>query len=725
MEKYKESTLSIAERVNDLIKRMTLEEKVGQMCQVDGRNDTENWVYNKHIGSFLHVTGDDIFKIQKMASETRLGIPILFGIDAIHGHAFHSGATVFPTQLAMSSSWNPNLLEKVAEVTAKEVSLTGMHWTFSPVLCIARDVRWGRVDETFGEDPYLISILGKSMVKGYQGDDLSDEYRVMACAKHYAALGETQGGRDSSEADVSERKLRSIFLPPFKTAVEEGCATIMAAYEAIDGVPSSANKLLLKKILKEEWGFKGFVVTDWNNVGLMITHQKITPSYKEASKLAIEAGNDMIMSTPTFYENAINLVKEGLVDEKIIDESCKKILEYKFKLGLFDKKRFFDKEEASKIIGCKEHKKLSYEAALESIVLLENNNKTLPLSKKIKKIAVIGPNADNVQSQLGDWSFGTREHPEIPTLDYHPEYDISSIVTVLEGIQRIGKKNNIEIKYEKGCDVINEKNHNIEEAVKIAKDCEAIVLVLGDTNTLYGEFRDRINTNLTGAQELLFEELRKLNIPLIVVLLNGKPLMISKIKENANAILEAWNPGNEGGNAVASILFGDYNPLGKLTMSFPKHIGQQPTFYNQMPGWHGGRYIEMTAEPLYPFGYGLSYTKYEYSNLRVEKKSSNSEQELKVSVDIKNIGDIKGTEIVQVYVNDVYSSVTTPVKELKGFERVYLNPEEIKTVKIIIPINSLSLINQYNQEVVEKGEFEIMVGSSSKDCDLLKTTIEI
>jgi len=400
---YTDPSKSPKERTKDLISKMTLEEKIGQMCQIDGNENAEFWIKERNIGSFLHVRGEKAINLQKMATEeTRLGIPLLFGIDAIHGHAFHSGATVFPSQLALSSSWNPQLVEKVGNITAKEVSVTGLHWTFSPVICLARDIRWGRVDETFGEDPYLAGKLAAAMIRGYQGEDLSHPESILACAKHFIAYGETQGARDASESDVSERKLRSIFLPPFKDAVDAGCATFMVAYQAIDGVPCSANKWLLKDVLKDELGFEGIVITDWDNVGHMHNLQKIASTMKESCEIAIKAGNDMIMSTPDFFENAVGLVKEGVIPESLIDEACSRILEIKFKLGLFDHKRYPDSDKYKIYMGCSEHIQASYESALESIVLLKNNDNILPISDKIKKIAVIGPNADDVQAQLGD-----------------------------------------------------------------------------------------------------------------------------------------------------------------------------------------------------------------------------------------------------------------------------------------------------------------------------------
>ncbi len=725
-QRYQDASHSPQDRTLDLLSRMTLEEKIGQMCQVDGRHDPETWIQERHIGSFLHVTGGEPERLQKLASETRLGIPILFGIDAIHGHAFQNGATVFPTQLALASSWNPQLLEEVARVTAVEVLSTGLHWTFSPVLCIGRDTRWGRIGETFGEDPYLIGVLAAAMIRGYQGEKLSDPCSILACAKHFAAYGESLGGRDSAESEVSERKLRSIFLPPFKEAVRAGCATFMAGYNAIDGTPCSASRRLLTEILREEWGFSGFVVSDWNNVGHLHTTQKVASTLEEACEMALHAGNDMIMSTPEFYNTAIRLVKEGRIKEGVIDAACSRILQLKFRLGLFDDKRYPDKSRTADVLGCNAHREKAYEAALESMVLLKNHEGTLPFSDKIKRIALIGPNCDNVQSQLGDWSFGAREFEliAVPTLDYHPEYDVSPIITLREGIRRRACEN-VQVVYEKGCDLLDESSHSIGRAIKIADESDAIIAVVGDTNILNGETRDRTSLELTGAQQDLLCALKQTGKPLVVVLVCGKPLTVPWIAANADAVLLAWNSGMEGGRAVADLLFGDHNPCGKLAISFPRHIGQLPVYYNQLPGWHGGTYVEMDSEPLYAFGYGLSYTQFIYTDLQVSLTETGAGGVLTASVKIRNAGTREGMEIVQLYVHDVYSSVTTPVKVLKGFQRAALKSGQESTVTITVPVSALSLIDRQCREVLEPGEFEIMVGSSSRDEDLLRQLVTV
>ena len=717
---YKDPQRSVEERVEDLLSRMTLEEKVGQMCQLDGRKEPERWLREKHLGSFLHVTGEVTNELQRLAEQSRLGIPILFGIDAIHGHAFWPTATVFPTQLGLSCSWNPELIEESGRITAKEASYTGMHWTFSPVLGTARDLRWGRIDETFGEDPYLIGVLGSALIRGYQGDDLADPHTILACAKHYAGYSGTQGGRDASEAEFSKRQLRSLFLRPFRDAVKAGCATLMVAYQAIDGVPCSANRWLLRDVLKEEWGFEGFVVTDWNNVGWMHTLQNVCATMEEAVQLAAEAGNDMSMSTPDFADTAVRLVQSSKLDVAHIDEACRRILRLKFKLGLFDQNRYADLGGSKEIVGCAEHRRVALESAYESIVLLKNQDNLLPLSDDLERIAVIGPNADDVKAQLGDWVSWSGQLEEADGAPRPRE----SIVTVLDGIQkRVGPTCRVD--YCKGCDVLDPSTENIAAAAELARESDVAIVVVGDNLPLTGEGHDRANLDLSGGQQQLLEAIRATGTPMVVLLVNGKPLSIPWVAEHAEAILEAWNPGMEGGTAIAGILFGDRNPSGKLTISFPYHVGQQPVYYNQIPGWHGGKYVDMPAEPLFAFGYGLSYTSFAISNLKLQNKELAAGETVRVEVDVENTGEQEGTAVVQLYVNDVYSSVTTPVKELKAFQRVELKPGEKRTVLLEVPYERLALVNQDLEAVVEPGEFEIMVGGSSRDQDLLKDRFEV
>jgi len=712
---YMNPRLPVDERVEDLLGRMTLEEKVGQLTQLDGRENPEEALREKHVGSFLWIFGEETVKLQKMAQKTRLGIPLIFGIDAIRGHAFWPGATVFPTQLAMSCSWNPEMLERVGRITAKETILTGPHWTFSPVCGTTRDLRWGRVDETCGEDPYLIGKMVAALVRGYQGDDLSDPDSILACPKHYAGYSETRGGRDASEGDVTRRKLLSVFLPPFRAACEAGAGSYMTAYQAIDGVPCSSSRWLLTEVLREQWGFDGFVVTDWDNVGRMHWQQKVCATMEEAAERAVKAGNDMMMSTPDFWEGCIRAVHSGRLPDELVDEACRRVLRMKFRLGLFEDKRYPDMDRAEEVIGCAEHVDYALEAARQSLVLLKNEGDLLPLGNGLESIAVIGPNADDVDAQFGDWALTSwHDHGAV-----HPRENVS---TVLDGIrQRAG----CEVTYRRGCHVMDPEDEDIEPAVQAAARADVAVLVLGDTVALNGEQRDRATLDLTGAQEKLLHAVHATGTPVVLVLINGKPLSIPWAAGNVPAILVAWNPGMKGGTAVAEVLFGDVNPSGKLTTSWPRHVGQQPVYYNRVPGWHAERYADMTAEPLFAFGDGLSYTTYRCADLRLEADELTADDTLVAEVDVENVGDRAGVEVLQLYTNDLYSSHTTPEKELKTFARVALEPGERKTVRLEVPCARLALINEKLEEVVEPGEFEVMVGPSSRDERLLKTTLTI
>jgi beta-glucosidase len=726
---YRDPSRAVEERVQDLLSRMTLEEKVGQMCQMNGQRDPERWVRDRGFGSLLHTLGEETQDLQRMAAESRLGIPVLFGIDAIHGHAFWHAATVFPTQLGLSCAWNPELVWEVGRITAREVSATGIRWTFSPVLGTARDLRWGRIDETFGEDPYLIGVLGGALIRGYQGDSLSEQTpgqrlgdpdAILACAKHYAGYPGTRGGRDASEGDITRRGMLSLYLQPFRDAAESGCATFMTAYHSIDGLPCTADRWLLWDVLKEQWGVDGFVVTDWNNVGRMHEEQKVCATLEAAVQRAAEAGNDMIMTTPEFYELAIQLVRAGKLDVAHIDEACRRILRKKFELGLFDENRYVELEAGAEAIGCAAHRKVALESAYQSIVLLRNEAGLLPLSDDVRRIAVIGPNADDPQAQLGDWVSWSGQ------LGKHVRARArESIVTVLDGIRDRGGSG-CRVEYHRGCDVLDPEDADIAGAVQCAAGADVAILVVGDDLRLTGETRDRADLDLSGRQQELLEAVHGTGTPMVVVLINSKPLSIPWVAGHAHAVLEAWNPGLEGGTAVAGILFGDRNPSAKLTLSFPVHVGQLPVYYNQVPGWHGDqRYVDMPREPLYAFGYGLSYTTFAYSNLRLRSNELSPGEAVHVEVDVENTGTRVGTEIVQLYVNDVYSSVTTPIKELKAFQRIELAPGEVKTVSLEVPYERLALVNRELETVVEPGEFDVMVGSSSRDVDLLKATFVV
>jgi len=720
---YKDKTRTVAERVNDLLERMTLEEKIGQMMQISftsvSRKEAEEWVTERCAGSFLHTLGDDARHLQKLALSTRLGIPLLFGIDAVRGHALHNGATIFPTQLAMACSWNPELIRMAGRVTAREVSADGLHWTFSPILCLGRDLRWGRINETFGEDPYLTGVLAASIIQGYQGDSLSDADSILACAKHYIAYGEGTGGRDAYDSQISIRKVREVFLPPFRKAVEARCATFMSSYQSIDGTPVTANKKVLRKLLKDELGFEGFVVTDWDNTLSLIVNQHVAGDMETAARKAVEAGNDMIMNTNAFYDAALKLAGEGVIPVELIDDAVRRILKMKFELGLFDGKAYTQPGTNTDAIGCEEHLAVALDLTRECIVLLENRNNTLPLAEMVKKIAVIGPNADNIQSQFGDWTFLSHPTPkphEVPKLP---------VRTFLSGIMELAEKRGISVTYHRGCDIMNKDDEDIAGAVECASTADVVIAVVGDCLEQNGEYKDRADLALSGSQQKLLESLKQCGKPLIVILVNGKPLAIPWVAKNADAVLETFNSGLFGGKAAAEIIFGEVNPSGKLPISFPYHSGQLPVYYNHLPGWHGGRYMDMPEKPLYSFGYGLSFTSYEYSNLHLSHTACSADDTVTVSVDVTNKGPYDGKETVQLYVKDVISSVVTPVKQLKGFMKTEIKSGETKTVKIDLPVRELFIIDENENQVVEPGEFEILVGPDSRDESLLKAVLTV
>ena len=730
--------------IEELISKMTVEEKAAQMLQVPvsvvGMDEARKWA-KKGVGSFLNVLGDDMKELSELScKKSRLKIPTIFGIDAVHGHCLNKDATIFPSQLGMACSWNKELVEKIGRVTATEVATEGIQWTFSPILCLARDPRWGRTNETFGEDKYLSGELGVSIIKGYQGEDLSDDTAIIACAKHFIAYGEATGARDSYDTEIAMRKIRDEFLPPFKKAVDAGCATFMTAYGSIDGVPLTANEEVLKGLLRDELGFDGFVVTDWDTVNALINRQKVCGNHGDASRVAAKAGNDMIMSTLEFYDAVIKEVKEGRLDEKCLDDAVRHILTIKYKLGLWEKPL---KKGIPGSIGCEEHHDVALEAAREGVVLLKNNG-ILPLDteKKIRKIAVIGPNSDDIRAQYGDWTYFT--HP-VPGIEKEPQRPYR---TLLEGVMEQIEGTDIEVCYSYGCSVnrryyyegnyagipefmemcYRDNDHDAEfykemplitEAASVARDCDVIILALGDNYNQTGEYNDRADLNLSGMQEALVRVLKTLNIPIVTVLISSKPLTITKVVKASEAVICAFNGGMYGGKAVAEAIFGKINPCGRLPISFPVMTGQVPVYYNQFPGWHEGRYVDCPKDPLFAFGEGLSYTRFEYSDLAFDKKTKT------VSVKVKNTGKIKGTEVVQVYVNDVVSSVMTAVKNLAGFKRVEIAPGRTKTVKIKLSDDAFSVVLPDNSSVIEPGDFEIMAGHSSKDKDLIKITVTL
>ena len=716
---YRNPALPVEERVADLLGRMTLEEKIGQIMLWDARVEDLSFVEKFQPGSLLHVLGEKVNRAMDLTARTRLGIPLLIGEDGIHGHSFWKGATIFPTQLAMAASWNPDLLEQVGRATAEEMAPTGIHWTFSPVLCLSRDLRWGRTGETFGEDPYLIGELGAALVRGYQGRGLDDPAAVLATAKHFAGYSETQGGRDSSEADISRRKLRSFFLPPFERAVRAGAMTFMTGYQSMDGLPSTANRWLLTEVLKDEWDFRGVLVTDWDNVGRLVHEQKVCATFADAAVVALRAGNDIIMTTPQFHQGALEAVRSGRLSEAEIDGPCARLLALKFRMGLFENPRRADLARAAAEIARPEHRAVNLEAARQSLILLQNDG-LLPLDpSKLTSIAVVGPNADDDQQQLGDWSLGSSQHP--PEAGKHPR---ERTTTVLDGIRALAPAG-CEVRYERGCSITDDDLSGIPAAVAAAQAADATVVVVGDHLNFVGETLSTATLELQGGQAALLDALEKTGRPLILVLVNSKPLVLPPAAKRAAAILEVFNPGMEGGLALAEALFGVLNPSGKLTISIPVHVGQQPVFYSQVRGQHGDRYADLTQEPLFPFGHGLSYTQFRYSDLRLDSSTLERGGSLTVSVEVENIGPRAGIEVVQVYVSDLVTSATWVDKALKGFARLYLEPGQKQTAQVELPWEAFQIVNAEGRSLVEAGEFEVRVGPSSRERDLLKVLLRV
>lgn len=690
---YRNPKLPTEERIADLLGRMTLEEKVGQMMQLDARSgDLDDLIVNKHVGSILHTSPSDLPKaVETVNAKTRLGIPLVIGDDCIHGYSFWPGATIFPEQLGMATTWDSEKVQAAGRATAEEVSATGVHWTFSPVLCIARDTRWGRVGETFGEDPYLIGEMASSIVKGYQGGAKAGEPlakdAILACAKHFAGYSETQGGRDASEADLSHRKLESWFLPPFERVAKEGCGTFMLGYESIEGVPVTFNKWLLSDKLRGAWNYQGTLITDWDNVGRSVWEQKVKPDYVQAAADAVKSGNDLVMTTPKFYEGAIEAVKTGLLDESLIDAAVARILALKFRLGLFEDPRLPDQKRIDAVIGSEEHQQLNLEVAREAVALLKNDG-SLPFNVAgAKRIAVVGPLADDAQTQLGDWAGSSGQINWMP--DGHPR---EMITTVLDGFKQLAPE---------GCEVVYSRGANIVdlvpdpegefypdgqprpkigvsakidrallgEAVENARKSDLIVAVVGDVIQAIGEGCSTATLELLGGQNALIDALsnvaRETGKPFVVVLVSSKPQVLPASvigtngvivdetpAEGTSALLWAPSPGMKGGQAIAEIILGETEPSGRLPITFPRHAGQLPVYYNQIRGQHGNRYADLTQNPAFAFGEGLSYTTFEYGDptiTNVPESGIFAETDtVHAEITLTNTGDRKGTEVVQL-----------------------------------------------------------------------------
>ena len=720
MPPYRNPALSVDERVADLVSRMTLEEKVGQLLMLDARGEDLSFVNTRQPGALLHILGAKIGRAMDLAAKNRLGIPLLIGEDGIHGHSFWKGANIFPTQLAMAASWSPELLERVGRVTAEEMAPTGIHETFSPVLCLTRDVRWGRTGETFGEDPYLIGELGVALIRGYQGKGLDDPTAVVATAKHYAGYSETQGGRDASEADISRRKLRSYFLPPFERAARAGAMMFMTGYQSMDGVPSTASKWLLREVLKDEWGFPGVLVTDWDNVGRLVHEQKVAATYADAATMAIRAGNDLIMTTPKFYEGAIEAVKSGQLKESEIDEPLKRLLALKFRMGLFENPRRPDLARAAAEVARPDHRAAVLDAARQSLVLLQNDG-LLPLDPAQGEDR--SPSSARTRTTTCSSSATGRSAPR--STRRRRASTRARRRSRCSTASRRWRPRARPCATRRAARSTTADLSGLPAAVAAAQASDVIVAVVGDHLDFIGEEKSTATLEMQGGQVALLDALEKTGKPMVVVLVNSKPLVLPPSVKRARAILEGFNPGMEGGRAIAEAVFGQLNPSGKLTISFPLHVGQQPTFYNQVRGQHGTRYADLTQEPLFPFGHGLSYTTYRYSNARLASPTLARGQAATVSVDVENAGSRAGDEIVQVYVSDVVTSVTWVGKSLQGFSRVPLAPGERKTVTVTLPWEAFQLVDADGRRVVEPGEFHVLVGPSSRDRDLLKATLRV
>ena len=722
----KESILDT--KVDSVLQLMTLEEKIGQLNQyngfyeITGPTPKEGQAAKKYddlkkglVGSMLNVRGvKDVRTLQKIAVEqTRLGIPLLFGFDVIHGYK-----TISPIPLAEAASWDLDAIKKSAAIAAEEAAAVGLNWTFAPMVDVSRDARWGRVMEGAGEDSFLGSKIAVARVQGFQGEDLSATNTILACAKHFAGYGFAEAGRDYNTVDVSETVLQNIIFPPFKAAVDAGVRTFMNSFNELNGIPATGSSYLQREILKGDWKFDGFVVSDWGSINEMISHGYAKDS-KQAAKIAINAGSDMDMESSAYVGHLAELVKEGKVKESVINDAARRILKVKFELGLFeDPYKYCDENRELATVGKQEFQEGVLDMARKSIVLLKNDKEVLPLKKSGQKIALIGALANEKTSPLGSWAIAA---------------DNNSAVSVLEGLQKY--KGN-QLNYVKGADVTEGRTQFVWEtkinttdtsgfadAIAAAKDADVVIMVLGEHGLQSGEGRSRTDIGLPGVQQELLEAVYKVNSNIVLVLTNGRPLAIPWADENIPAIVEAWQLGTQSGNAIAEVLYGEYNPSGKLPMTFPRNIGQVPIYYNfkntgrpvmdEPESVFWSHYIDEKNTPLYAFGHGLSYSKFEYADLQLSSPSFNKNGKIEVSVTIKNTGKVKGKEVVQLYIRDLIGSVTRPVKELKGFEMIELQPNETKKVTFEINEKTIEYFTANRKWEAEIGDFKVFIGGSS------------
>ncbi len=701
------------DKIDSLLKLMTDEEKVGQLNVVNYWGDMVNPAGTKiNIDSAIaqglvcgiqNIRGVKLLtKLQKIAvHNSRLGIPLLFPSDIIHGTE-----VVFPIPLAQASSWDMDAIQDAARIAANEATALGIDLTYSPMADISRDPRWGRVMEGGGEDPYFTSKMTAAIVKGYQGDDLSDPTTMGSCIKHFAAYGAVEGGRDYNIVDMSDRRLREIYLPGYKAGIYAGASAIMVSFNEINGVPSSCNSYLLKNILRKEWGFEGFVIGDYSSVGELVNHG-VASDLKEAAELAINAGLDIDMASLAILNNVPELVKEGKVSKKTLDEAVKHVLRIKYALGIMDHPfLYLNGSREKNDIFKPEYLAKARSLAQKSIVLLKNKDHILPLKKDINKLALIGPFAQDRFTPKGEWAFGGNHY--------------GSIVTLAEGIGR-KVSNNTQILYAKGCNANDDSVQYIESAVNTAKMADVVVVAIGEPLDMIGESTSRTTLNLPGMQMNLIKELKKTGKPIVALIFSGRPLLLNWLDKNIDGIVQVWHLGHESGDAIADVVFGDYNPSGKLTLSFPYNEGQIPVYYSckttGRPFQENYRwcshYIDNPNTPLYPFGYGLSYSTFRYSEIELSKNKLGKLGSIEATVKIKNLGPFNGDEIVQLYIQDLKGSVTRPVKELKGFKRISLKVDEEKTVSFNITVDDLRFYTKNMKYEAEPGEFKVYIGNSS------------
>ncbi|MDB4922543.1 MAG: Periplasmic beta-glucosidase precursor [Mucilaginibacter sp.] len=698
---------------------MTLAEKIGQLNQYNGdwaatgpvTTDVGNKldaIKSGEVGSILNIVGVQHTRVfQEAAMKSRLKIPLLFGQDVIHGYS-----VTFPIPLAEAASWDLTAIERSARIAATEAAAGGVHWTFAPMVDIARDPRWGRVMEGAGEDPYLGSLIATARVKGFQGNGLGNLDAIMACAKHFTAYGAAIGGRDYNSVDMSLRTLWEVYLPPFKAALDAGVGTFMNSFNDLNGIPASANRYLQRDILKDKWGFKGFVVSDWGSIGEMINHGYVKDNY-EAAEAAINAGNDMDMESRSYINNLAKLVAAKKVSIKTIDEAVRRILTKKYELGLFnDPFRFSDAEREKRILNTDEHIAAARDAARKSIVLLKNDKQLLPLSKSIGSIALIGPMTKLKKENKGFWA-----------LDVGDE---NQVVSLYEGMQQ--QAGNTKLLYAKGCDITDTSRAGFNEAYKTAMQADVAVMAMGERFDMTGEAKSRSNIHLPGVQEELIKAIVATGKPVVVLLYAGRPMVFDWTADHAPAILYTWWLGNQAGNAIADVLYGSYNPAAKLPITFPRTEGQIPIYYNH---YNTGRpaktdsdvnytsaYIDLLNSPKFAFGHGLSYTTFKYDNLKLSKKSMLKSGAITVSFDLQNTGKYAGEEVAQLYLRDMVSQPLRPVKELKDFKKLMLQPGEKKTIIFTINKDKLAFYNDQLQRITQPGEFGLMIGSASDDIRL-------